>query len=198
MADPVQPTGDMAKPVMSAVEKRKHRRLLAAALLRALLTATVLVVLYYIVPVAEEWRLSVGLRLVLGLAVFLVVLTWQIRMVVRASHPGIRAIEALAVAVPLFLLLFAGTYFLMSTNGSGNFSQENLSRTDSLYFAVTTFATVGYGDITATSQSARAVVTAQMILDLLILGLGINAIVSVVRWSRERSSAPEKSGAESG
>jgi Ion channel len=42
-------------------------------------------------------------------------------------------------------------------------------RIDSLYVTVTTFNTVGFGDITATSQTARLVVTVQMILDLLVL-----------------------------
>ena len=70
--------------------------------------------------------------------------------------------EALAVTVPLFLLLFAGTYFVLSVSGAGNFNQEHLTRTDTLYFAVTIFSTVGFGDITATSTSARVVVIVQM------------------------------------
>ena len=59
----------------------------------------------------------------------------------------------------------------------GAFSQEDLTRTDALYLSVTIFSTVGFGDISATSQSARLVVTSQMILDLLVLGIGINAFV---------------------
>ena len=60
----------------------------------------------------------------------------------------------------------------MSTLGTGNFSQEDLSRTDALYFTVTVFSTVGFGDISPTSESARLVVSGQMILDLFILGFG--------------------------
>jgi voltage-gated potassium channel len=120
-------------------------------------------------------------------------LIWQIRKVLTSRHPGLRAIEALAVTLPLFLLLFATTYFLMSVHGSGTFTQEHLSRTDALYFAVTIFATVGFGDITAASQSARLVVTFQMLLDLVILGVGINAFVSAARLGRKRQSATEAS-----
>ena len=72
---------------------------------------------------------------------------WQIRKVVTSRYPGIRAIEALAVTLPLFLLLFATTYFLVSVHGSGAFTQEHLTRTDALYMTVTIFATVGFGDI---------------------------------------------------
>jgi voltage-gated potassium channel len=168
---------------------KDHRRLIGAALLRSLLTATVLVVVYYILPVAERWHMSAALRLVGGLAVFFAVLGWQIRIVVKSPYPVIRAIETLAIAVPLFLLIFAGTYFWMSADALGNFNQESLSRSDTLYFAVSTFATVGFGDITATSQIARLVVTFQMILDLLILGVGVNAIVGLARWRRRQESA---------
>jgi voltage-gated potassium channel len=184
----------MPEPSISEMEPRQRRRLLVVALLRALLTAIVLVALYYLLPVDEELRLSSVLRMVMGLALFVAVLIWQIRKVVTSRHPGIRAIEALAVTVPLFLLLFAATYFLMSVHGSGTFSQEHLTRTDTLYFAVTIFSTVGFGDISATSQSARLVVTFQMLLDLVILGVGINAFVSAARLGRKRQTAAEEAG----
>jgi voltage-gated potassium channel len=88
---------------MSELEPRTRRKLITAALLRALLTATLLIALYYALPMDEKWSLSEGVRLVVGLAVMAVVITWQIRTVLRSRFPGIRAIEALAVTVPLFL-----------------------------------------------------------------------------------------------
>ena len=184
----------MPEPSISEMEPRQRRRLLALALLRALLTAIILVALYYLLPVDEDLRFSSVLRMVMGLALFVAVLIWQIRKVVTSRYPGIRAIEALAVTVPLFLLLFAATYYLMSVHGSGTFSQDDLTRTDTLYFAVTIFSTVGFGDISATSQSARLVVTFQMLLDLVILGVGINAFVSAARLGRKRQTAAEETG----
>ena len=96
-----------------------------------------------------------------------------------------RAIGALATTVPLFLLLFAATYFLMARTTPASFS-DHLTRTDALYFTVTTFSTVGYGDITAVSESARLVVIVQMILDLLALGLGIRVFTGAVQRGRQR------------
>jgi voltage-gated potassium channel len=61
---------------------------------------------------------------------------------------------------------------------------HTLTRTDSLYFTVTVFATVGFGDINPTSQAARVLVTVQMILDLLVLGLGIRVFTSAVQFGR--------------
>jgi voltage-gated potassium channel len=184
----------MPAPQIHEMDPRQRRRVLAAALTRALSTAIVLVALYYLLPLDDDWRLSSGMRAIVGLALFVAVLIWQIRKVVSATHPEIRAIEALAVTLPLFLLLFATTYFLMSVHVAGAFSQEHLTRTDALYLTVTIFATVGFGDISAVSQSARVAVMIQMLLDLVILGVGINAFVGAARVGRKRQSESEDAG----
>jgi len=49
--------------------------------------------------------------------------------------------------------------------------------------------TVGFGDITATSQSARVFVMVQMVLDLVILGLGVRVYRGAVSVGRKRSDA---------
>ena len=190
--------GSVTAPSKGEIHPRKRRRVIAFVVLRALLTVTVLVALYYTLPIGEEWRLSAGVRAVVALVVFVAVASWQIRTVARSRHPGIRAIGALALVVPLFLLFFASTYFFLSANGPGAFSQEDLTRTDAMYLSVTIFSTVGFGDISATSQSARLVVTSQMILDLLLLGIGINAFVHAARVGRERQSGTDEAASTSG
>ena len=40
---------------------------------------------------------------------------------------------------------------------------EPLTRADALYFTVTVFSTVGFGDITAKSETARVVLIVQML-----------------------------------
>jgi len=64
----------------------------------------------------------------------------------------------LATTAPLFLLLFATSYFLMTQADADSFSAHPLTRTDTLYFTVTVFATVGFGDISPASQAARLLV----------------------------------------
>jgi hypothetical protein len=126
--------------------------------------------------------------LAFGLVVLIGLVAFQVRSIVASPFPGLRAVEALATSVPLFLLLFAATYVVMATISAGNFS-EPLTRTDALYFTVTVFATVGFGDITAKTEAARLVVTGQMITDLIIIGLGVRVIVGAVRRGRERRPA---------
>lgn len=172
----------------AALGPAKRRRLIALALLRSLATATVLVALYYLLPLDRIPSVPLGVLLAIGLVILLSVAAWQVRTIVGAKHPTVRAIGALATTVPLFLLLFASTYFLMARTSPASFS-DHLTRTDALYFTVTTFSTVGYGDISAVSESARLVVTAQMILDLLVLGLGIRAFIWAVQRGRQQASA---------
>ena len=52
----------------------------------------------------------IAVRLMIGLAVVVVVLGWQIRAVLRSPHPTLRGVEGVAVSVPLLVLTFAGAY----------------------------------------------------------------------------------------
>lgn len=160
----------------------------AVALLRAAASATVIVVLFYLVPLRAAVDGGTLVRLVVGLAVLAALLTWQIRAIARSPYPTLRAVEALAIAIPLFLVLFAATYVVMAEARATAFTQP-LSRTDALYFTVAVFATVGFGDISPASQAARVVVTVQMVADLLLLGLVLRAVLDAVQRGHGRLSS---------
>jgi len=152
-------------------------------LLRSLATTVVLVALYYVLPL--DHVASVPVTLTVALVILAAFAVGQLRLVSRATYPTLRAIEALATTIPLFLLLFASAYVVLAGANPDNFSTHSLSRTNALYFTVTVFSTVGFGDITAASESARLVVTAQMLLDLLALGLVVRAFVSAVQLAKQ-------------
>ena len=97
--------------------------------------------------------------------------------------------EALAFTIPVYVLTFATTYLTMERTAASNFT-ESLTRTDALYFSMTTFATVGYGDIAAKSEVARLVVTVQMSLDLVFLGLVVRLFLNAVKRSHQRPPSP--------
>jgi voltage-gated potassium channel len=160
--------------------------------LRIVGSTAVLVTLYYLLPLTHSSLASAVTILVIGLAVFIGLVAVQVRAIIRSPLPGLRGIEALATSVPLFLLLFASSYVVMAGMSASNFG-ERLTHTDGLYFTVTVFSTVGFGDITAKSQAARLVVTGQIIADLVILGFAIKVIVGAV--SRRRRPA-DASGAQ--
>ena len=62
----------------------------------------------------------------------------------------------------------------------------DLTHTDALYFTVTVFTTVGFGDITAKSEGARLLVAGQMVTDLIIIGIGAKIILGAVTRGRRR------------
>lgn len=156
-------------------------------MLRAVGTTVLLVVVYYLLPLDRQAVAPKWVGLIVGFAVLVGVTAWQVRAILRSAYPTLRAIEALGVIVPLFLLAFAATYFLMAQAWETSFTQP-LSRTDSIYFAVTVFSTVGFGDITARSETARIIVTIQMLADLAAIGLGLRVIVGAVKWARDREA----------
>ena len=155
--------------------------------LGAIVTAAVLLALYYLLPLNDLSGASAVSGLIVGIVVFVALISWQVWRILRSDHPGSRALEGLFVAVPLFILLFATAYYLMARAEPNAFT-EALSRTDALYLTVTIFSTVRFGDISPQTETARLVVAGQMILDLIVLGVGIKVILGAVQRSRERSA----------
>ena len=154
-------------------------------MLRAAGSTTALVVIYYLLPLNRSSTTVAATMLIIGLVALAGLLVYQVRAITRSPFPLLRGVEALATSIPLFLLLFAATYVVLATISASNFSQP-LSRTDAIYFTVTVFATVGFGDITAKTEVARLVVTGQMIADLIALGLGVRVLLSAVQRGRQR------------
>jgi voltage-gated potassium channel len=106
----------------------------------------------------------------------------RFRKVLVSEHPVVDAAEALLQLVTMLIVGFAALYFAMDAEG-GQFSGIE-TRVDAIYFTVTTLATVGYGDITASSQEARLAVTFQMLFDLAFLGVAVRVLGTAARRER--------------
>ncbi len=91
----------------------------------------------------------------------------------------------MGVILPLFLVLFSSIYLSLSDASRGSFSQS-LDHTRALYFTVTVFSTVGFGDITPTTDSARIVVSIQMLMDLVIIGVVVRFLVNAAKLGLAR------------
>ena len=140
----------------------------------------VLIGAYYAIPFDDRDGTTALLRLIGGLLAFLLLLTLQLRSIRNDDLPEQRAIQALGVAIPLFLVAFAAFYLSLSQASVDNFS-EALDHSDSLYLVVTLFSTVGFGDITPTSQLTRLVVSAQMLLDLVVIGAVVRLLLNAIK-----------------
>jgi voltage-gated potassium channel len=166
--------------------ERSH---LVKAGIRALLMATALVVLYFVLPIEHRAHQSVALRLGAALALFVVVLASEIRLISSHDRPMLRAGVAMATIIPLFLVLFAWIYLTMSRSELAAFG-GTLTRSSSLYFTVTVFSTVGFGDIAPKTDVARLVTTVQMLADLAVVAVVIRLILGAATRGAGRRATP--------
>jgi hypothetical protein len=185
--DPFSPPGRTGAAV---ADGRPGRRPLVLGVLRTLLTSAGVAVLYFVLPLNREF--SAGTIVALGAGVLVTggLVAWQVRAILRSAHPALRAVEAIALSLPLFLLLFAGAYVVLSGSRPEDFT-EPLSRVDSLYFVITVFATVGFGDISPVSELARVLVSMQMVGDLILIGLVLRVFLTAVEQGRRRTTQQE-------
>ncbi|MFJ8012695.1 potassium channel family protein [Streptomyces sp. NPDC096339] len=170
---------------MSLPDGRRRRRVIIGHMVRSVASAALLTWLYYAVPLNRGVGVVTVVTLLAGLSLFGAVVVWQTSAIARSEYPRLRGVEALATAVPLFLVLFSSVYFLISQEAPATFS-EPMNRTDALYFTVTVFATVGFGDITPVSEATRALTTFQMIADLVVVGVVAKALFGAVRVGLRR------------
>jgi hypothetical protein len=159
---------------MSGLSAFERSRLVKTGL-RAAGTATLLLVLYYVIPIEHRAHQSVALRLGVALAFFVVVVANEVRLIPAHDHPMLRAAVAMAI-IPLFLVLFAWIYLTLSHSNPAAFGGP-LTRSSSLYFTVTVFSTVGFGDIVPKTDAARLVCTVQMLADLAVVAVVIRLIL---------------------
>jgi hypothetical protein len=163
-----------------------ERRELLATGLRAGLSTGVLLAAYFLLPIPTRHNvhslvrdIGVMARLGVAAAVFLSVLLFEIRGITKAKHPMLRATVAMAVVIPLFLIFFAWIYLNLSNNDGHTFVGGAMSHMTALYFTVTVFSTVGFGDITPRTDLARLVTTVQMLADLAVIAVVVRLIFGV-------------------
>ena len=167
-----------APPTISS--RRDAWKLGLVTLIRVTLSVSVLVSAYFLIPTKDPGKGSDLPWLILELAVFAVVVAVQVPAIVNAKKPILRAVEAMALVIVVYLLIFARIYLSDSLSHPSAFNQA-LDHTTALYFTVTVFTTVGFGDIVALTNSMRLLVTVQMLLNLAVLGLVIRLLTSAAR-----------------
>ena len=185
----------MNDDIAAAGAARVGRAIVVTAV-RTVVILTVVLLLYYRAPLdrpLNDWTavLFAAVPILLVIAVALAV-----RTIIRSPRPRLQALHALAVGVPMLLVVFASIYGIVDT-GQPNAFSERLSRTDGLYFTVTVFATVGFGDITPVSDLARILVTVQMVLGLLTVGVIAKLLfgaADVARARRSRATSDDRPG----
>jgi hypothetical protein len=162
-----------------------------AAWFRVTAAVALLVALFYVVPVepgASGWRLvlrSAAALVFVGGAIALVV--WQIR---RRLHTDQLPLEGLAVALVAGAIAFALADYVLAISSPHQWDGLT-TRTDALYFALSTLFTVGFGDIHAAGQGARVLVICQMVFNIAVLATGASLLINQAT-ARARANRQQK------
>jgi hypothetical protein len=138
---------------------------------------------YYLVPVPgrmreSSWAILFGCS-VAALGVLIALAIWRL----------IRAGENVRIRALVLLLVLTVLYFAWADDSvarlPGQFDDLH-TKTDALYFTISTIATVGFGDVHAAGQLARAAVTVQIVFNLVFLGAAVAMISGFVRERAQR------------
>lgn len=145
--------------------------------------AVVGTVVYYVLPVPHRMRTgSWVLLFCVGLGVLGFLILLFIRRLLREGAEE-RA-RGLVLMMCLAVLFFSYSDVILARE-PGQFAGLH-SRTDAIYFTVSTLATVGFGDIHASGQAARAAVTVQILFNLVFIGAAASVITGMMRGRAQR------------
>ena len=150
--------------------------------LRPGLTLIGLLLIFYGFPVG-----AIGLS---GRTVFSVVLillgvaclAWGITAQVRRHlQDGSEAdVQSLIMLLELVAFVFASGYYLLELSAPGQMVGLE-TRTDALYFTLSTLTTIGYGDVHAAGQLGRGMVIVQIVFDVVFVAAIVATLSGHIR-----------------
>lgn len=129
-----------------------------------------LLVAYYAFPL--EWNgsaLAITISLLLT-ATGLGLLGWMLALELvhrRAGSEG-RTPRSLILLLILLIMAFSLAFYLLSQLAPAQIAGLN-TRTDALYFTLSTMTTIGYGDVHASGQWARAMVCGLIVFNVVVV-----------------------------
>jgi len=147
---------------------------------RSALICLLIVALYYVVPIEPgvaggQLALRVAATVVAG-----VLITWLIARQVsfHLADPERASLASLLAALAGGVVFLALADYITAVSDPGQFVGLE-TKTDALYFALATLTTVGYGDVHAAGQVARAVVAVQLVFNVAVIATGASVLARV-------------------
>jgi voltage-gated potassium channel len=170
---------------------RRSRR---AAILRPALTCVLVLALYYAVPVElgsskSLLLLRIGVSIAAGVGI-----TWLIvrQITFHIEDPRAASPATLLTALVGGVALFALADYTIAVSAPGQFVGLR-TKTDGLYFALTTLTTVGFGDVHAAGQLARGVLIVQLVFNVVVIATGASVLMRVIGVrARDRTSGTHR------
>ena len=151
---------------------------------RGVLSLVSVLAIYYAVPVGA---LPSGIGIVISVTALLAgvaLLGWltvrQVQRLARRTADEAVRLDSLVFLVVVVVPMFALGFFALNDADPDQFASLD-TKTDALYFALSTLATVGFGDVHATGQLARGLVTLQIAFNLVIVATAASLLTAQIR-----------------
>jgi voltage-gated potassium channel len=161
--------------------------------LNTLLTIAVIITLYFVMPFGRRGNpLPLGLATALSILIAILLTALISRRILRIIDGTISVgIPGLLILLTAVIVAFSTGYYLLARSDPAEIAGLH-TRLDSLYFTLTTVATIGYGDIHPAGQAARAIACFQVVFNSIFLAGLVRATLyeaRAVRTARGRESS---------
>jgi hypothetical protein len=138
-----------------------------------------IIVAYFALPFERNWLVT-GLLVILVLVGLFPFALRRFGRVLQSDHPVLDAVSALVITLLTLVVSFATTYHVMASRNPESLTGV-ATKLDALYFETTILSTVGFGDMVAVSQVARAIVTVNMVMNMVFLGTTLRLLTWTVQ-----------------
>jgi hypothetical protein len=144
------------------------------------LILTGVVVVYFVVPVSRELQRGTVLRILVAILLLALLAAGVVRQLRRHLDAKDQRVDGLIVSITVVMAVFAFAYFTLHERDPSQFSGLE-TRLDALYFTASTAATVGFGDVNAEGQVARALVLVQIVFNAVFIGTAVALLSSRIK-----------------
>ena len=177
---------------MNGSEARDARRLrrMVRVLIQIAGLAILALVIYFVIPLDRHHaELVAGALVIVATFALVPMAIRRARRVLTSDQPVLLAAQSLAITLTLLIVSFSSIYFVLGAEHEGQINGVH-TKIDALYFTITILSTVGFGDVTATGQGARVLVSIQMIVNLVFLAVAIRVLSSALE--QRKDNAPNR------
>lgn len=153
------------------------------------------VIVYFVVPVSRQPERGTLIRILVAILLLALLAAGVVRQLRRHLDAKDQRVDGLIVSITVVMAVFAFAYFTLHQRDPSQFAGLQ-TRLDALYFTASTAATVGFGDVNAVGQAARALVLVQIVFNAVFIGTTVALLSSRIKTvatarAQARATPPE-------